>query len=420
VSIELEGETLATTHSSETVETRPSIPMLTVLSHPDPSRVGECLALRALSIGQDVLLSRVEPDFSRPDDGTGSEASEGGPLGGRFLSRQPIRLRRAEASGVQIDLSTTHTSLEVEGEPLEGQRTFSAEEVAAGVVLRLARKIVLLLHQGPLPSGGDPEIPSFGLVGAGLTLRSLRQEIHKLAPLEVPVLLRGETGTGKELVARALHDGSHRKNGPFVAVNMAVLGPSLAAAALFGAERGAYTGADRNRAGHFESARGGTLFLDEIGEAPHEVQAMLLRALETRQIQPVGSSSFTEVDVRIVAATDARLEEAMAEGRFKAPLYHRLGGYTLYLPPLRKRREDLGRLLYFFLRDELEKLGRPPLGESERPWPPAELVARLALHSWPGNVRELRNVARRLAITGRDGPIPTLDLLLPSLSGEEA
>ena len=194
-------------------------------------------------------------------------------------------------------------------------------------------------------------------------------------------------------------------------MNMAVLSPTLAAAALFGAERGAYTGADRKRAGHFQSAQDGTLFLDEVGEAPSEVQAMLLRVLETGEIQPVGSSTSIPVSVRIIAATDSRLEEAMAEDRFKTPLYHRLAGYTIYLPALRERREDLGRLLYFFLRQEMDRLGESPPAAG-RGWPPGDLVARLAQHSWPGNVRELRNVARRLAIAGPDEAVPALESLL--------
>lgn len=390
--------------------------MLTILSHPDPHRVGECLPLRALSIGKDVLLSRVEPEFSCADDGTQSACPRGGPLGGRYLSRQPIRLRPDEASNIEIDLSSTRIQVEANGEPIDGQQTFSHQQVAEGVVLRLARKVVLLLHHGPSsPSNKSEEAASHGLVGGGLAMQRLRQEIRKLSPIEVPVLLRGETGTGKELVARALHEESPRKDKPFVAVNMAVLGPSLAAAALFGAERGAYTGANRKRLGHFQNAQGGTLFLDEIGEASPEVQAMLLRALETQQIQPIGASAVVDVDVRIVAATDASLEEAMADGRFKMPLFHRLGGYAIYLPPLRERLEDLGRLLYFFLRDELAKLGQPTLEAGDRPWPPTELIIRLARHPWPGNVRELRNIARRLAIVGPGEAIPALDLLLPSV-----
>ncbi len=391
--------------------------MLTILAHPDPSRVGECVSLRALGAGKEVLVSRAEPAFCPPEGNF--DAADGSPLGGRFLSRQPIRLRPDRRSGgILIDLRNTRTLVEADGKDLEEGHFFSPQEVVEGVVLRLARKIVLLLHRGPVPSPEGPP-PSFGLVGAGLAMQRLRKEIRKLTPLEVPVLLRGETGTGKELVARALHDHSPRRNEPFVAVNMAVLGPSLAASALFGVERGAFTGADRKRQGHFQATRGGTLFLDEIGEAPPEVQAMLLRALETQEIQPVGSTDFTKVDVRIVAATDARLEEAMASGGFKMPLYHRLAGYTVYLPALRERREDLGRLLYFFLHQELTVLGQPPLQGCDRPWPPAELVARLAKHPWPGNVRELRNVARRLAISGRDEPLPDLELFLPPLLLQE-
>ncbi len=418
VNIELEGETLTTTATPESTEAPACIPILTILTHPNADRVGECLLLRALSIGQEVLLSRVEPVFERPDDEAAPDSLGGHPLGGRFLSRQPIRLRpTSDDGGIVINLSTTPIWVEADGTAIERERVFSPQQIADGVVLKLAQKIVLLLHQGPpsAPRQGKPS--SLGMVGAGPAMERLRQEVRKLAPLDVPVLLRGETGTGKELAARALHDESPRQAGPFVAVNMAVLGPSLAAAALFGAERGAYTGADRKRQGHFQAARGGTLFLDEIGEAPPEVQAMLLRALETQEIQPVGSTNLVKVDVRVVAATDARLEEAMADGRFKTPLYHRLAGYAVHLPALRERREDLGRLLYFFLREELAKLGQAPLEtrDADHPWPSADLVASLAQHSWPGNVRELRNVARRLAIAGPDEPPPDLSILLPPL-----
>ncbi len=418
MNLDLDEETLATTSLPDTTEAAAYIPTLTILCHPDPDRIGERLLLRALSIGQEALVSRIEPVFSIPDDEADPEVPKGSPLGGRFLSRQPIRLRpTADPGGIVIDLSTTSTRVEADGAAIDGEQVFSPQQIAGGVVLKLARKIVLMLHLCPLPASREDRPPSLGMVGASSAMERLRQEVLNLAPLDVPVLLRGETGTGKELVARALHDESSRQAGPFVAVNMAVLGPSLAAAALFGAERGAYTGADRNRQGHFLAARGGTLFLDEIGEAPPTVQTMLLRTLETREIQPVGSTASLPTDVRIVAATDARLEEDMADGRFKSSLYHRLAGYRIYLPALRDRREDVGRLLYFFLRDELANLGQLPLGAGEpnRPWPSADLVARLARYPWPGNVRELQNVARRLAIAGPDEPIPDLDVLLPPL-----
>ena len=423
--IELDGDTRATTNPPPSSAAPAPVPVLTILAHPDPSRIGERLVLRPLVIGQEVLLSRAEPVFERIP-GAERRFDADRPLGGRYLSRQPLRLRPADGSeqapgSLVLDLSTTRTKVEVDGVAVEGEVVLPVERVQAGVVLLLARKIVLLLHQATLSLSHDAVLPSLGLVGDGSGMANLRREIRRLAGLDVSVLLRGESGTGKELAARALHEESGRRSGPFVAVNMGSLAPSLAAAALFGAERGAYTGADRNRRGHFRAAQGGTLFLDEIGEAPPEVQVMLLRTLETGEVQPVGSSDTFKVDARVIAATDTRLEDAMASDRFKAPLYHRLAGYTIYLPALRERREDLGQLLYFFLRRELAELGRPMAEETnpEGPWPPAEWVARLAVHPWPGNVRELRNVARRLAISGRDGS-PDLDRLLDSLQAPPA
>ncbi len=189
---------------------------------------------------------------------------------------------------------------------------------------------------------------------------------------------------------------------------MAAVPASLAAAELFGAARGAFTGADRRREGFFARAHGGTLFLDEVGEMPVEVQTLLLRCLETGEIQPVGEAP-RRVDVRLVAATDADLESAVAEGRFRAPLLYRLEGYRIRLPPLRERREDFGRLLVEFLRQELLAMGEPERLEADPPWVPAEVVARLALHPWPGNVRQLRNTVRQLVIANRGRNEAVLD-----------
>jgi two-component system nitrogen regulation response regulator GlnG len=186
---------------------------------------------------------------------------------------------------------------------------------------------------------------------------------------------------------------------------MAAVPPSLAAAELFGVAHGAYTGADRRRAGAFQRADGGTLFLDEVGETPPEVQALLLRALETGEIQPVGGDEIRRVDVRLIVATDADLETAVADGRFRSPLLHRLAGYEIRLPTLRERRDDFGRLFLHFLRGELATLGEtsrltPP--PESRSWGPAALVARLAAYDWPGNVRQLCNAVRQIVIAGRD------------------
>jgi two-component system nitrogen regulation response regulator GlnG len=233
----------------------------------------------------------------------------------------------------------------------------------------------------------------------------LRHNIRRVADLSVPVLIRGETGSGKELAARALHLLSPRRTGPFITVNLGAISPSLVSAELFGAERGAFTGSVRRQAGYFMEADGGTLFLDEVGEASAEVQVVLLRALETGEIQPVGAQRPQKPDVRIVAATDADLRAKIADGSFKAPLLHRLAAYELWVPPLRDRRDDFGRLFTRFLRDELSQIGEidrirspPPTGEL---WLSAAVVARLARCAWPGNVRQLRNAVRQLVIGNR-------------------
>jgi DNA-binding NtrC family response regulator len=271
------------------------------------------------------------------------------------------------------------------------------------VPLVLAERVALLLHLLPVPPPHEPERD--GLAGDSAAVVLLRRAVRRAGGLGAPVLLRGETGTGKELVARAVHEASPRRDRPYLALNLAAVPAALAAAELFGAARGAFTGADRRREGYFERTDGGTLFLDEVGEAAPEVQALLLRALESGEIQPVGAEAPRRVDVRVVAATDADLERAVAAGRFRAPLLHRLQGDEIRVPPLRARRDDIGRLLVRFLREELAARGEESLlddpGPRGRPWLPARLVARLADADWPGNVRELRNVARRIAAGGR-------------------
>jgi two-component system nitrogen regulation response regulator GlnG len=374
------------------------VPGLTLLFHPQAERIGERVALPGLASGREEQLSRLEPAFSHP----GRSAPR--PLADPHLSRRPLRLvPGAEPGSVRLLCAAGGTSVVLDGEAVAEARELPAEQVERGAVLLLANRVVVLLSLID-PVGGSG-LPAFGLVGESAPMVQLRREIQRVVGLGVPVLLRGETGTGKELVARALHEGSPRAGRPFLAVNMGAVPATLAAAELFGAARGAFTGADRKREGYFERADGGTLFLDEVGETPQEVQVLLLRALETGEVQPVGGEPV-EVDVRLVAATDADLESAVTAGRFRAPLLHRLSGYEIGIPPLRRRRDDFGRLFLAFLRRELAEIGEsdrlaiPPGG---RPWIPAALVARLAAFDWPGNVRQLRNVVRQLVIAGRDG-----------------
>ncbi len=375
----------------------PTVPGLTILGHPETRRVGERAALLDLSSGREMLLSRTEPEFSPPGE------SAPRPLAVPYLSRRPWLLRPAAGGGVTLLRGDSPISLAANGEPVAGEAGFSAAEVDCGVVLLLADRVVLLLHRFR-PVFPD-SLPRYGLVGLSDSLLDLCRQIARVADLDVPVLLRGESGTGKELVAAALHRASSRRDRPFLALNMGALPASLAAAELFGATRGAYTGAEHARRGYFRRAQGGTLFLDEIGEASQEVQPLLLRALESGEVQPLGSEEPARVDVRLVAATDADLEQAVAAGRFRAPLLHRLGGYAIRLPALRERRDDIGRLFFHFLREELAVVGEERRltdpGPEAQPWPPAAWIARLAAVPWPGNVRQLRNVARSLAIESR-------------------
>src|SRR6185312_10546599 len=218
------------------------------------------------------------------------------------------------------------SSVVASGEPVHGERVFTEREIEDGVVLLLADRIALLLHRfQPLFEA----VPRYGLVGESETLLETRRQIRQVADLDVPVLLRGETGTGKELVARAIHQASVRRDRPYLALNMSAIPSSLAASELFGAAKGAFTGADQKKRGYFSRASGGTLFLDEIGEVPPEVQPLLLRALESGEIQPVGAEEIQRVDVRTIAATDSDLEAEIASGRFRAPMLHRLSGYEI-------------------------------------------------------------------------------------------
>lgn len=374
-----------------------AVPTLTLLYHPDLCRVGERALLSELLLGREARLGRHEPELAAP------EATAGAPLDDRHISRQPLHLRPAPGGGVVLAAGESRTRVVVDGVPLAGELAIPAAGLTRGIVLELADRIVLLLHA--LDHLTAPAARRFGLVGDSGGIARVRDEIGSVADFDVPVLLRGETGTGKELAARALHDASRRRSGPFVAVNLGAIPPTLVASELFGAVRGAYTGSVQSQEGYFRKAHGGTLLLDEVGEATPEVQVMLLRTLETGEVHPVGTQSPQRVDVRVLAATDADLEARAAAGEFRAPLLHRLGGYEIWLPPLRERRDDIGRLLIHFLRRELAALSAAHLLEpGAHLWLPAGLVDRLARYDWPGNVRQLRNVARQIAIGSRALP----------------
>lgn len=248
------------------------------------------------------------------------------------------------------------------------------------------------------------------IVGESAPMLQLMKTISKVAPTRATVLVRGETGTGKELVARALHAESKRSEGPFVTVNCAALPSDLIEAELFGHERGAFTGADRSRVGRFEAADGGTLFLDEIAELPLESQAKLLRVLEEGQFERVGSSTPRTVNVRLVAATHADLRERVANGRFREDLLFRIRVIELEVPALRERDADVLHIADSLLARFALEYGSPARSFD----PPTRLAMQTYL--WPGNVRELRNVVERAVILA-SGPAIDASLLPPELAG---
>src|SRR6185295_16399795 len=255
-----------------------------------------------------------------------------------------------------------------------------------------------------LSADRDPA-PDLGIYGESLEIRRVSAEIRRVAALDACVLIRGESGSGKELVASAIHRQSRRQAESYITVNMGAIPSSVGASMLFGHARGAFTGAVNPSPGFFGSADRGTLFLDEVGETPRELQALLLRAIREGEIQPVGEPRAKHVDVRVISATDADLNEMVERGQFAMPLLRRLEGYTIAIPPLRQRRDDLARLFFRFLTQELADTGESQkLDEtqpSQKPWLPANVVASLLDYEWPGNVAELETIAKRIAITNR-------------------
>ena len=310
-----------------------------------------------------------------------------------------LRRLRADFPEIPVVLLTAHGTVEVAVEamkrgahdfltkPFDKKRVLEILAKALGEAERRRREF-----QGPLADGAP-----CGILGQSAGIESMRRLIQRVAPSPTTVLITGETGTGKELVADALHSLSQRCGGPLVKINCGALPETLVEAELFGHEEGAFTGASRARPGRFELADGGTLFLDEVGELPSAAQVKLLRVLQDGQVDRIGSTHPRRVDVRLVAATHRDLESEAAQGRFRQDLLFRLRVVEVHVLPLRERMEDVPILVHFFLDKHARRLGRP------RPEVAPEALNHLARQSWPGNVRELENAVERAFLLAEHG-----------------
>ncbi len=278
------------------------------------------------------------------------------------------------------------------------QKPFEMPELLG--VLRRAVEAGRLMRE-PVTLPNAPVESRSALVGTSRAMQEVCKEIGRIAAKPVTVLIRGETGTGKELIARAIYQHSLRAKAPFIAINCAAIPENLLESELFGHERGAFTGADQRRIGRFEQANKGTLFLDEIGDLPPETQVKLLRVLQQQTFQRVGGTEAIAVNVRVIAATHRNLEAMIRAEKFREDLFHRLNVVCLQLPPLRERREDIPLLVEHFLRKYAGDFG------VERPAISAEAMAVLQSDPWPGNVRELENMTRRLLLAARGLSIST-------------
>jgi DNA-binding NtrC family response regulator len=349
---------------------------------------GRTIAIRQFEVSVIEGPDRGRSAVSQGDELTiGTSAGNDLQLTDAAVSRHHCAIRTIERGLELRDLASTNGTL-------LGDCEVGKVILRSGARLRLGSTVVaieLLDREIEQPLADGDRLGE--LIGASAAMRRLYPMIQRCAESTATVLIHGETGTGKELVAESIHRASSRRHGPFVVVDCAALPHSLIESELFGHARGAFTGADRDRVGAFVAAAGGTVMLDEIGELPLALQPVLLRALESRTVRPIGGAQPIAIDVRIVAATHRDLRVEVNRKRFRADLYYRLDVLRIALPPLRKRTGDIAILC-----DHFWRMFRPDSA------PPPALIADLAAQPWPGNVRELRNAIERLAAAGAAPP----------------
>jgi len=358
---------------------------LTIAWHPNIHIIGAQSILAATT-----EVSRQTPSFEMP----GRPSFQ---LNDRYISRSGFRICAAGA-GIRIERFNSSQTIYVDAIALDDCLEFSADQVEAGIAIMVENRIALVLHYREAVV--SESIATYSIAGVSSKAIKLRNQITRSAIGNFNVLVTGETGSGKELVAAGIHHASDRCAEPYIAINAASLPGQLGASELFGAKKGAFTGANSDRQGYFGSAEGGTLFLDEIGDADRDIQVGLLRAIENQEITPIGAAKPSPINVRVIAATDTKLHEAIEEKRFSPALYQRLSQLHIKIPPLRERREDIGLLLSRFLQEGFARNGllAEKIAESQAMDSIAPFAFALIRYDWPGNVRQLRAVVEKALI----------------------
>jgi anaerobic nitric oxide reductase transcription regulator len=354
---------------------------------------------RFLQISQSTTPVRFDSDSQLPDPYDGLLLATEGDLPVHSCMGLPLLFEGTLIGLLTLDSLTPNSFDDIPQRTLDIISAMSAATLKTALTLDLleqhashSRKVVAeLTHEALVKDGGE-------LIGSSSAMNKLKKEIQIVAQSDFTALISGETGVGKELVARTLHQQSSRSEGPLVYVNCAALPENLIESELFGHRKGAFTGANENRLGKFTIADGGTLFLDEIGEIPLAVQSKLLRALQSQEIQVVGQDKTHTVDVRIIAATNRNLSAEVDAGNFRSDLYHRLTVYPIHVPSLRERDNDIALLAGYFIEQVRRKLGAQQIKLA------ANVPSYLKQYEWPGNVRELEHTINRAALKAKNSP----------------
>jgi two-component system response regulator HydG len=320
-----------------------------------------------------------------------------------------LRRFKVKVPEIPVILVTAFATVETAVEAMKAgafdylTKPFEPEELEL-VVARAVEHARVRRENAALRSALSGQFSVSGIVGRSQGMKDVVSILERIAPSDVPILIEGESGTGKDLLARAAHAMSSRASGPYVALNMSAIPENLAESELFGHEKGAFTGADQARSGFFAESEGGTLFLDEVGLLPPALQPKLLRVLQDGEYIPVGSRKPRKANVRVVAATNENLQKLVKEGKFREDLWFRLRVVPIRLPPLRERKEDLPLLVEHFVKKHALRLSRRPLA------PDAEAMKALLDHAWPGNIRELEHAVERGLLLARGDAITLADL----------